>query len=108
MNFQDKLDKAQEKNSSLVCVGLDSNFDKLPEKFKNQDNPQFEFNKWVIDQTNNLVCTYKPNLAFYEARGDKGMKELKMTLEYLQDKYPEIVTIADGKRAGDDRQHQRI
>ena len=99
MNFQDKLDKIQEKNNSLVCVGLDSNIDKLSDKFKQLKYPQFEFNKWVIEQTNSLICAYKPNLAFYEAKGDQGMKELKMTLEYLQEKHPDIVTIADGKRA---------
>jgi len=99
MNFQDKLDKAVEKNNSLLCVGLDSNFDKLPEKFKKLSNPQFEFNKWVIEQTHDLVCAYKPNWAFYEARGDQGMKELKLTMKYLKKKYPEVITIADAKRA---------
>ena len=99
MRFKDKLDKIVKKNNSLLCVGLDSNFDKLPEKFKKLSNSQFEFNKWVIDQTHDLVCAYKPNLAFYEAKGDEGMKDLKLTMEYLKKKCPEVVIIADAKRA---------
>lgn len=61
--------------------------------------PQFSFNRWVIEQTHDLVCAYKPNLAFYEARGAAGWEELKLTLEYLKKNYPELVTIADAKRA---------
>ena len=99
MRFQKKLDAIVKKHNSLLCVGLDANFDKLQNKFKNQNDPQFEFNKWVIDQTHDLVCGYKPNLAFYEARGDQGLRELKLTLEYLRGKYPEMITIADAKRA---------
>lgn len=98
MKFQSKLDKIVKKNNSLLCVGLDSNLDKIPEKFKKLANPQFEFNKWVIEQTHDLVCAYKPNLAFYEMMGEKGMRDLKLTMEYLRKNYPEICTIADAKR----------
>jgi len=99
MNFQSKLDKIVKKNNSLLCVGLDSNFDKLPKKFKRLKYPQFEFNKWIIKQTADLVCGYKPNAAFYEARGDQGIKELKMTMSYLSRYYGDIFTILDAKRA---------
>src|SRR3990167_7037522 len=85
MNFQDKLDSIVKKNNSLLCVGLDQG--------------KWEFNQKIIDQTHDLVCAYKPNFAFYEALGVKGWQNLKKTAEYLRKKYPEIVTIADGKRA---------
>lgn len=99
MKFLDKLDAIIEKNNSLVCVGLDSEINKLPEQFKNIEYPQFEFNKKIIDATASFVCAYKPNSAFYEARGEQGIKELKMTCDYIQENYPEIVIILDAKRA---------
>lgn len=98
MNFQDKFNKIVEKNNSLVCVGLDSDFDKLPENVKQKENPQFEFNKAIIDATHDLVCSYKPNSAFYESLGDKGVRELKMTCDYINENYPEIPIIIDAKR----------
>ncbi len=61
--------------------------------------PQFEFNKWIIEETHEYAAAYKPNSAFYEARGDQGMKELKMTMDYLIKNYPDIFTILDAKRA---------
>jgi orotidine-5'-phosphate decarboxylase len=97
--FQKKLDKIVKKNNSLVCVGLDSSFDKLPSKFRRLKHPQFEFNKTIIEATHKFVCAYKPNTAFYEARGDRGIGELKMTMDYLKEYYPEICTILDAKRA---------
>jgi orotidine-5'-phosphate decarboxylase len=99
MSVINKYNKRVDEVNSLVCVGLDSDFDKLPEKFKERDNPQFEFNKWIIDETNEYVSAYKPNTAFYEARGDKGWQELKMTLDFLNKKYSDILTICDAKRA---------
>ncbi|OGK24130.1 orotidine 5'-phosphate decarboxylase [Candidatus Roizmanbacteria bacterium RIFCSPLOWO2_01_FULL_37_12] len=98
MNFQEKLDKIVKKNNSFVCVGLDSDFDLLPKKFSSISHLQFEFNKWIIDQTHDLVCAYKPNSAFYEARGADGIKELKLTCNYLRKNYPEIPIILDAKR----------
>ena len=85
MNFQDKLDKIVAKNNSLLCVGLDQG--------------EFEFNQKIIDQTHDLVCAYKPNFAFYEALGIRGWENLQKTVSYIQEKHPEIVTIADAKRA---------
>ena len=95
----DKYNSRVEKINSLVCVGLDPDFEKLPEKFKQMSDPQFEFNKWIIDQTAEFAAAYKPNIAFYEARGDKGLAELKLTMEYLQKNYPDIFTVCDAKRA---------
>lgn len=94
----DKYNKRAKEVNSLVCVGLDSDFEKLPAKFKNKKNPQFEFNKWIIGQTHRYAAAYKPNIAFYEARGDQGIRELKMTMDYLRKKYPDIFTICDCKR----------
>ncbi|PIP52195.1 orotidine-5'-phosphate decarboxylase [Candidatus Beckwithbacteria bacterium CG22_combo_CG10-13_8_21_14_all_01_47_9] len=85
MNFQEKLDNIVKKNNSLVCVGLDQG--------------ELEFNQKIIDQTHDLVCAYKPNFAFYEALGSKGWENLQKTVDYLRAKYPEVITIADAKRA---------
>ena len=98
MNIQ-KYNQRTEKVNSLVCVGLDSDFAKIQQKFFDMEYPQFEFNKYIIDETNEFVSAYKPNTAFYEARGDQGIKELKMTMDYLNEKYPDIFTILDAKRA---------
>jgi orotidine-5'-phosphate decarboxylase len=95
------LEKYQQRATavnSMLCVGLDSNIDRLPQRFLKTDQPQFKFNQWIIDQTHKHVCAYKPNLAFYEARGVAGWKELKLTLEYLKSEYPDIFLIADAKR----------
>ena len=98
MNFQTKLDNAIVKNNSLLCVGLDPDFVKLPDFLKQKENPQFEFNKAIIDATHDLVCCYKPNPAFYEARGEIGVRELKMTCDYIKENFPEIPIIIDAKR----------
>lgn len=97
--MKDKFDTRAKEVNSLVCVGLDADFDKLPERFKGEESPQFAFNTWIIDQTHEQVAAYKPNSAFYEARGDQGMRELKMTVEYIREKHPSICTILDAKRA---------
>lgn len=98
MNIVEKYNKRAKDINSLLCVGLDSDFDKLPEKWKQMGNPQFEFNKWIIEETHEYATAFKPNSAFYEARGDQGIKELKMTLDYLAKNHPDIVTILDAKR----------
>lgn len=93
-----KLSAIEQTNNSLLCVGLDSDINKLPAQFKNSPTPQFDFNKAIIDATHDLVSSYKPNSAFYEARGEQGIKELKMTMDYLHKNYPEIFTVLDAKR----------
>lgn len=99
MNIIEKLNNRIEKANSLVCVGLDSVIEKIPAHLQSEKYPQFAFNKAIIDTTAEYVCAYKPNSAFYEARGEQGMVELKMTYEYIQKTYPDIVTILDAKRA---------
>ncbi len=99
MTFYRKLATRIKKTNSLVCVGLDSDMAKLPKALKKYKYPQFEFNKTIINATHDFVCAYKPNSAFYEARGEQGTHELKMTCDYLLKKYPDIVIILDAKRA---------
>ena len=84
MIFQEKLDAITAKNNSLVCVGLDQG--------------THEFDKIIIDATHQYVCAYKPNSAFYEARGETGVKDLKKTCDYLREKHSEILIIIDAKR----------
>lgn len=98
MNIIDKYNKRAKKINSLLCVGLDTDFAKIPKRFLKKKFPQFEFNKWIIEETHEYAAAYKPNSAFYEARGDKGIRELKMTMDYLIKKYPDIFTILDAKR----------
>lgn len=99
MTFYRKLSVIMKKHNSLLCVGLDSDFCKIPASIQKSRYPQFTFNKMIIDATHDLVCAYKPNSAFYEARGKQGIAELKMTCDYLRKKYPDIVIILDAKRA---------
>lgn len=84
MKFADKYHAAVAKNKSLLCVGL--------------DQADYELNKKLVDQTHDLVCTYKPNSAFYEAEGSEGIDKLKRICEYIQKTYPEIPVILDFKR----------
>jgi orotidine-5'-phosphate decarboxylase len=95
MRFIDKLRKVSHKNNSLVCVGLDTDVNKIPAFLKEEDDPVFEFNRQIIDATRDLVCAYKPNLGFYEAMGIKGWESLRKTCEHIP---PEIPVILDAKR----------
>lgn len=99
MTFKEKLHAITQKNTSLVCVGLDSDIAKLPSRVREQADAQFVFNKAIIDATHDLVCAYKPNSAFYEAQGTKGIEALKKTTDYLRSTYPDIPIILDAKRA---------
>lgn len=93
MKFQDNLEKAVTRNNSLLCVGLDSDIEKLK-----QGETLSQFNKWIVDQTADLVCAYKPNIAFYAAAGIKGLGDLKRTVDYIHKNYPHIPVILDAKR----------
>lgn len=94
-----KYDRRAASAGSLVCVGLDSDIARLPERFLSADDPQFAFNRWIIDQTHPYASAYKPNMAFYEARGEAGLRSLARTVEYLRAQRPDILTICDAKRA---------
>ncbi|HBF87895.1 MAG TPA: orotidine-5'-phosphate decarboxylase [Bacteroidales bacterium] len=86
------------KKGSFLCVGLDSSLDKIPAFLKKYDDPIFEFNKAIVDATYDLTISYKPNLAFYESMGIKGMISLEKTANYIKKTYPELFLIADAKR----------
>ena len=86
------------RKKSFLCVGLDSDITKLPECILDKEDPIFEFNKAIIDATRPYTVAYKPNLAFYESQGIKGLISLKKTMDYLQQFSNECFTIADAKR----------
>jgi orotidine-5'-phosphate decarboxylase len=86
------------KKKSFLCIGLDVDLNKIPQHLLKEEDPIFAFNKAIIDATQHLCVAYKPNTAFYEAYGLKGWKALEKTINYLNEKYPEIFTIADAKR----------
>ena len=96
MNFNEKLENIVIKNNSLLCVGLDIDKEKIPETFfKTSNNPYLDFNKMIIDDTKDLVCAYKLNMAFYEVLGIDGFKILTKTIDYIP---KDTVIIIDGKR----------
>lgn len=97
MKIQDLVSQIKKKNSFL-CVGLDTDLDKIPKHLLKEEDPIFEFNKAIIDATQEYCVAYKPNIAFYEAYGLKGWKSLEKTINYLNSNYPEQFTIADAKR----------
>ncbi|KPM30722.1 Orotidine 5'-phosphate decarboxylase [Croceitalea dokdonensis DOKDO 023] len=86
------------KKQSFLCVGLDTDLDKIPKHLLREEDPIFAFNKAIIDATQAYCVAYKPNIAFYEAYGLEGWKALEKTIGYLNTKYPEQFTIADAKR----------
>ncbi|MFC2097423.1 orotidine-5'-phosphate decarboxylase [Bacteroidota bacterium] len=86
------------KKRSFLCIGLDTDIEKIPDYLLDKEDPVFEFNKSIIDATNDIVIAYKPNLAFYECRGSDGWRSLEKTENYLKSTYPEIFLIADAKR----------
>ncbi len=84
-----------QKKSSYLCVGLDTDLNKIPKHLHSLDDPIFEFNKQIIDVTKDYCVAYKPNIAFYEAHGAKGWESLQKTIDYIP---KDIFTIADAKR----------
>ncbi|MBK5203689.1 MAG: orotidine-5'-phosphate decarboxylase [Prolixibacteraceae bacterium] len=95
---QEELFYQIKKKKSFLCVGLDTDENRIPVSLKGLDDPIFEFNKQIIDATNDLCVAYKPNVAFYESLGFKGWQSLEKTVEYLKKNYPEQFIIADAKR----------
>ncbi len=86
------------KKQSFLCIGLDTDLEKIPPHLLEEEDPIFAFNKAIIDATHHLCVAYKPNTAFYEAYGIKGWQALGKTISYLNENHPEIFTIADAKR----------
>jgi len=98
MTKQELFENIQRKKSFL-CVGLDTDVNKIPEfLFDKTDDAIFEFNKAIIDATADLCVAYKPNLAFYESLGLEGWEVLERTIDYIHENYPDQFIIADAKR----------
>lgn len=97
MNRQELVNQINKKKSFL-CVGLDVDLKKVPEHLLSEEDPIFAFNKAIIDATAPYTVAYKPNLAFYEAFGVKGIISFEKTVKYLKENYPEQFIIADAKR----------
>jgi orotidine-5'-phosphate decarboxylase len=95
---QEQLFEQIKKKRSFLCVGLDSDIQKIPKHLLDTSDPLFAFNKEIIDATHDFAVAYKPNVAFYESLGSKGWESLEKTIVYLKSKYPEIFVIADAKR----------
>ncbi len=94
----DKLFQEIQKKHSFLCVGLDTDPDKIPRHLLKTKDPLFVFNKQIINATAEYCVAYKPNIAFYESQGIPGWKALEETAIYIREKYPEIFLIADAKR----------
>jgi orotidine-5'-phosphate decarboxylase len=91
-NFLTRLEQACAATRSLLCVGLDVDPNRMPVA------NAFQFNQAIVEATTDLVCAYKPNLAFYEALGLSGLKALERTIEYIRQKAPSAIIIGDAKR----------
>lgn len=96
MSFYHKLRAIQRKNNSLLCIGLDTDINKIPEFLFEFGDPIYEFNRRIIDATKDIVCAYKLNLAFYESVGEHGWYTVHQTLARIPET---IVTIGDAKRS---------
>ena len=97
MNREQLVDQIREKRTFL-CVGLDTDIKKIPQHLLDEEDPIFAFNKAIIDATAPYCVAYKPNLAFYEAEGVKGLAAFEKTVQYLKEHYPDQMIIADAKR----------
>ncbi|GAP68656.1 orotidine-5'-phosphate decarboxylase [Bacteroidales bacterium 6E] len=97
MNREQLFEQIQDKRSFL-CIGLDTDILKIPAFLKETSDPLFAFNKEIVDATQDLCVAYKPNLAFYESLGARGLVSLEKTVSYIREKYPEQFIIADAKR----------
>lgn len=97
MNRQQLIEQIKNKRTFL-CVGLDTDIKKIPSHLLQYEDPIFSFNKAIIDATSEYCVAYKPNLAFYESMGIKGIVAFEKTIDYLKNNYPNHFIIADAKR----------
>jgi len=96
MTFLSNIESASKKNNSLVCVGLDSDVNKIPSYLQKEKYPLYAFNQAIINATADLVCSYKPQVAYYAAQ--RAEDELEMTINYIHQNFPDIPVILDSKR----------
>jgi len=97
MTKQELIENIKRKRSFL-CIGLDTDIKKIPLHLQNEEDPVFAFNKAIIDATAPYCVAYKPNLAFYESLGVKGMMAFEKTVAYIRRQFPDQFIIADAKR----------
>lgn len=97
MNRSELVNQIKTKRTFL-CVGLDTDLKKVPQHILKEEDPIFSFNKAIIDATADYCVAYKPNLAFYEAIGVKGLMAFEKTVKYLKENYPNHFIVADAKR----------
>lgn len=97
MNAAELFEQIKQKRSFL-CIGLDSDIQKIPRYLQDTSDPLFAFNKEIVDYTHDLAVAYKPNLAFYESLGAAGLVSLDKTVKYIREKCPGVFIIADAKR----------
>lgn len=97
MNYSELFENIKKKQSFL-CIGLDSDINKIPKHLLKSEDPVFEFNKQIVDSTHKFTIAYKPNIAFYESRGAEGWISMEKTVKYIKNNYPDIFLIADAKR----------
>ncbi len=96
---KEELIRLINKKKSFLCVGLDTDIDKIPAHLKSDPDPIFTFNKAIIDATVDLAVAFKPNFAFYECYGKRGLASLEKTIQYINTAYPgQVFSIADAKR----------
>ena len=86
------------KKRSFLCVGLDTDIQKIPSRLRNSSSPVLDFNRAIIDSTHDLAIAYKPNMAFYESRGAAGWEDLARTVKHIRSIDPDVFLIADAKR----------
>ena len=96
MTFIQKLETIWKRNNSLLCVGLDPDISKFPSVLKSSPDAIFQFNKAIVDATHDLVCAYKPQIAYFAAQGAED--QLAATINYIRNTYPDIPVILDAKR----------
>lgn len=94
----DQLFKRIQSKRSFLCLGLDTDREKIPAHLLNNEDPVFEFNRQILDATSHLIVACKPNLAFYESLGPSGLQSLQKTMEYIRHNFPDLFLIADAKR----------
>lgn len=96
MTFIQAIESAWTKKNTLLCIGLDPDLGRIPESLRALDNPFFRFNKAIIDVTAELVCAFKPQIAYYSSVGAE--RDLELTIQYIHESYPAVPVIIDAKR----------
>ena len=98
MKLSQLINNIKQKKTYL-CLGLDTDIDKIPKHLLKYNDPVYEFNKSLLNRLHSKIIAVKINTAFYESRGTKGWSSLEKTINYINSNYPELFTIADAKRA---------